>query len=228
MEYEDKKTDFRYNLKEYFNFITKYKFILTSLILSIIFFESLTFLNSLFFKNIIDNSTAYLAKEITREIFIKLLIYIAIAFSLVVLIRVFLRWMNIHLINLLEANSIIDLKTKYFNHILGLSHKFHTTHKTGSLISRLGRGVGAMESLTDAFIFQLIPLIVQLFVIGFSVYYFNKTTGLIIVLMTITFILYSFYLQRKQEESKLALNKAEDTEKAFVGDIFTNIDSKRF
>jgi ABC-type transport system involved in Fe-S cluster assembly fused permease/ATPase subunit len=40
--------------------------------------------------------------------------------------------------------------------------------------------------------------------------------------------LYSFYLQKKQEKYKLALNKAEDIEKGFVSDIFTNIDSVKY
>jgi len=228
MEVENRKINFKYNFKEYLSFILRYKFVLVSLLISIILFESLAFTNSLFFKKIIDNATLYLGSELSKELFVQFLIYIAIAFSLIALFRVFLRWIGIHLINILEASTVIDLKSKYFNHILELSHKFHTTHKTGSLISRISRGTSAMESLTDVIVFQIAPLIVQFFVVGLSVLYFNKTTGLIILFMSVVFIGYSFYLQKKQEKYKLASNKAEDTEKGFVSDIFTNIDSVKY
>jgi hypothetical protein len=41
--------------------------------------------------------------------------------------------------------------------------------------------------------------------------------------MVAVFILFSFYVQKKQRISQASLNIAEDNEKGFVGDIFTNI-----
>jgi ABC-type multidrug transport system fused ATPase/permease subunit len=64
-------------------------------------------------------------------------------------VRVTGRWIYLYKINLLESDLIADIKRYYFNHLLTLSHGFHTTHKTGSLISRLSRGSGAVETMTD-------------------------------------------------------------------------------
>ena len=51
------------------------------------------------------------------------------------------------------------IKQKFFNHLVDLDHSFHITHKTGSLISRLTRGRGATERLTDVITFNIEPMI---------------------------------------------------------------------
>jgi ATP-binding cassette subfamily B protein len=42
------------------------------------------------------------------------------------------------------------------------------------------------------------------------------------------FVLYSFYLQKRQEPARLEYVDAEDSEKGFISDIFTNIDSVKY
>ena len=57
---------------------------------------------------------------------------------------------------------MFDVKRKFFNHLIHLSHSFHTTHKSGSIISKLIRAAGSVERMTDTIIFNVVPLFFQL------------------------------------------------------------------
>ncbi len=225
---KEKKVDFKYNLKEYFSFVINYKILLFLTVLSAILYQFLELSESYFFKKIVDNAGLYFGDSITREYFVNFLFYLAIAFIFVVLFRFILKWLGVKLLNKIQINIVTQFKTKYFNHILGLSHKFHTSNKTGSLISRLNRGSRAMEMITDVLFFQIAPLLIQAVLVGFSMAYFNKTAGIISVLMIIAFVSYGLFMQKIQRKYKSIANQFEDSEKGFIGDIFTNIDSVKY
>jgi ATP-binding cassette subfamily B protein len=53
-------------------------------------------------------------------------------------------------------------------------------------------------------------------------------SALTIAVVAVSFIIYSYILQNKQHPHRLASNRAEDAEKAMVGDIFTNINSVKY
>src|SRR5690606_525559 len=109
-----------------------------------------------------------------------------------------------------------------------LSHRFHTTHKTGSLLSRIGRGSSATEIMTDVIIFNLLPVIVQVILVGFSFIYFDLFTAISVFATAIVFVVFSIYLTNKAQESNLEANKADDREKGMIGDIFTNIEPVKY
>jgi ATP-binding cassette subfamily B protein len=120
------------------------------------------------------------------------------------------------------------MKRNFFNHLLVLDYNFHTSHKTGSLISKLLRIGGAVERMTDVFIFNFAPLIFQLGVAFISLTYFSWVSAVVTLLSVLAFIGYSFIMQKAQEKSNIAANEAEDKEKAGVSDIFTNIESIKY
>ena len=74
---------------------------------------------------------------ISKEAFVGILIIIAWVFIGASIIASINTWLRIHFLNRLENNIIADMKRKFFNHILDLDHNFHTSHKTGSMISRI-------------------------------------------------------------------------------------------
>ena len=224
----DLKIDFKYNLGIYWEFLSKYK-ILFFVILSLVFlFEALQVTEKYILKIIIDNGTKFSEGGLDYNIFTKILLIAALVYIGIIIIRTINRWFYLHFINRIEANIIVELKRKFFSHIIGLSHSFHTTHKTGSLISRLTRGGRAMEKMTDAITFNLAPLIFQLIIISSSLILLDKLSALIIGLTVITFISYSLYNQMLQQGASLKANEAEDIEKANISDIFTNIDSIKY
>tara|TARA_Y100000034_G_scaffold109791_1_gene141395 strand:- start:35 stop:1819 length:1785 start_codon:yes stop_codon:yes gene_type:complete len=224
----NRKINFRYNLKEYWSIIRQYKPILFAMIFVSIIVETLFVIDKFLFKRIIDDSTQYISNSLSKEVFLGTLLIIFFIFISIVIFRTIGKWINVHLLARLDGDLIFDIKRKYFNHIVGLSHEFHTTHKTGSLISRMNRGAGAVEDMTDIILFNFAPLIIQIIIVGLSLAYFGLMPAFVILLITIVFISYSFVIQHIQQKSRLEYNTREDFEKGMISDIFTNIDSIKY
>jgi len=185
----------KYNLKEYWTYVKKHKWIFVLLIGLIILQEVSFIVDKHLFKVLIDSGEQFIDATLSGSIFIKIM---------------------------------TEVKQKYFNHILHLSHRFHTTHKTGSLISRLGRGGYAVERLTDVIIFNFTPLVIQLIVVGASLAYFSWIPAVVVAIICVVFVAFSFVMQQRQKHANVVLNEKEDTEKANVSDVFTNIDSIKY
>ena len=154
------KIDFRHNLRVYWNLVRKYRWYYLSVILIIVFVEISRLGEKLLFKVIIDEGTKFSSGIILASDLIRILVLVAVFYFIIVVVKLIGKWVELSIINRLDSNVIFDLKSKFFNHIVNLSHKFHTTHKTGSLISRLGRGSRAVEIMTDFFLFNFVPLLI--------------------------------------------------------------------
>lgn len=224
----NKKINFRYNLRIYFDILKRYKVLFIILLAAILLIEATAVVDKFLFKIIIDEGTKFAQKSLPVEELLRTLITLAVIFLSVALLRALLKWIHIHYLNILEGNQIADLKRKFFNHLLQLSYQFHTTHKTGSLISRLVRGGRSMETMTDIIMFNVAPLVFQLVVVGGALLYFDWVPALVVLITAIIFIIYSYFLQRAQQKYTIAANDAEDFEKANIGDFFTNIDSIKY
>ena len=222
------KINFKYNLSVYWSFLKKYKKLFFSLLFVTLLIEALLVADKFLFKVIIDDGTGFLAGNIPQNIFIKTLIIIAIIFLSIILIRTIMKWLNWHLLITLDSKMGFDLKKKYFGHIVGLSHNFHTTHKTGSLISRMNRGVGAAEDMTDILAFNFAPLFFSLIIVSFSLAYFSIVQAVVIAVTVVSFVSYSFIIQQMQQKSRLDYNRSSDYEKGYLSDVFTNIDSIKY
>ncbi|MCK5615673.1 ABC transporter ATP-binding protein [Candidatus Pacearchaeota archaeon] len=225
---EKRKIDFRYNFGVYLGFLKDYKWMALFVLFMVLIQEFIHVVDKFLFKLIIDNGTLFSAGELLRSEFIRILVLVVGVFAVISIISSIINWLKLHFINRIESGMIRNLKEKFFNHILGLDYNFHTTHKTGSLISRLSRGAGSVERLTDVLLFNFVTLIFQMIVVTLSLIYFDPVSALVVFLTTTIFIVYSVYIQRLQEDSNLEAIKNEDIEKGNVGDVFTNIDSVKY
>ena len=222
------KIDFKYNLSVYWDFLKKYKLIIFILLFLVLLNQGKQIFDKYLFKIVVDNGTEFTAGTLAKTAFINILLVVGGVFLLVIFLNSILNWFQFHLLHRLEVNLIRDLRKKFFNHIISLDHEFHTTHKTGSLISRLMRGSGAIERMTDVIIFNIAPPILQTMIAFFAIMYFDFIPAFVILITLVTFILFSLYIQKKQEASKIIANKAEDREKGITADLFTNIDSIKY
>ena len=220
--------NFKYNLSIYWDILKKHKYLFFLLLVITLFVEGLFVVDKFLFKVVVDDGSMFLSGLLPQTEFNKTLVILAIIFFAVVIVRTVGKWFNVHVLSILDAKLIVDLKKKYFNHIVSLSHNFHTTHKTGSLISRLNRGAGAIETMTDIAAFNLSPLVIQVIIVGLSLAYFSIIPAIVLTIVTIIFISYSYYIQEIQQKSKIIFNSLEDREKGFISDIFTNIDSIKY
>lgn len=220
--------DFRYNLKTYWSFLSKYKIAMIAVLVLIFINELANIGSNLLYKSVIDNGTKLSQGTLLKEAFIAVLISAVIIYCLLLFAKVTSKWLTVHLSNRLDAGLIWDLKRKFFNHIVNLSHNFHTTHKTGSLISRLGRGSSAAEKMTDSFVFNFIPTVFEIILVSISVAFFDRLSAVVIVATYVVFIVYGIWFQKLQNESRARANAAQDIEKANVGDVFTNFESVKY
>ncbi|MBS3163269.1 ABC transporter ATP-binding protein [Candidatus Woesearchaeota archaeon] len=228
MAYTKKKIDYKYNLRIYYTLVKKYKYIYTGLLLIILLTQATFLLDRYLFKLLVDNGTSFSIGSITLENFVGFLIFLLIVFLGLILSRTLLNWLELHTINVLESSAIMDLKRKYFNHLINLSHKFFTSVKTGALISKLIRGGKAIEHLTDVIAFNFSPLIFQTLVSAAALIYFDWLSALITMSVMVVFIIFNLWMSRLQQDSSIRRNNTDDTEKANISDIFTNIDSIKY
>lgn len=229
IEVSDKEfIDFRYNFKVYSGFLKKYKGECLLLAGLIFFITALDPLFNIYFGRVVDVATQYLDKQKALEEFetqLEPLLWVLLAIPFA---RALARWQNLSWINRLESRLIADIKRHFFNHILALSHGFHTSHKTGSLISRLIRGSGAVETMTDVFVFQFIPILFQMALSGVLIAHFTRPVGLVVLVTVAAYIGFSYYFVLRQRKPNALYNNISDIEKANISDVFTNIESIKY
>src|SRR3989344_101081 len=222
------KIDFKYNWKVFWSFLRNYKFLVALTIIIVILLQSKSIIEKYLFKILIDNGTNYVSGVISQGVLFNIVLIVFSVFLAISLLNVIFNWILIHLNNKLDSNLIIDLKNRFFDHIVSLDHEFHVTHKTGSLISRLTRGASAIERMTDNFIFNIFPLVFQTLIAAASIIYFDVAPAIAILLTAGGFIALSIYVQKKQEPANVLANKTEDLEKGITADLFTNIDPIKY
>lgn len=224
----DKKIDTKYDFKVYLKFLGKYKVLFIGLIFLILVISALNLIDSYLFKIIIDKATAFSSHTVSLAELKEAMLFVLAVFAGLAIFKSTGQWFRLHLINVLDADMIADIKRKYFNHIITLSHEFHTTHKSGSLISRLGRGANGIEGMNDVLALQFAPFIFQLLLVGISIAYFDLGAGVAMLIMSVVSISFTYILNRKQDKLQALSNEVEDMEKAVVGDLFANIDSIKY
>lgn len=228
MDDKPDRIDFGYNLRVYFGLLNKYKGLFIFLLFMVLLVEATYVVDKFLFKVIVEKGTTFSSGDMTSNALAQILLIVALIYTGLVLVRVIGKWIMLNSINKLEAELIYDIKLKFFNHLVTLSHKFHTNNKTGSMISRLSRGGRAIESMTDIIVFNVAPLIFQLIIVSSSLLLIDFTSGMIVFLTVIVFIAYSYLIQKIQRPSSMKANDVEDYEKGKIADMFTNIDSIKY
>src|SRR5579871_700459 len=229
IEVSDKEfIDFSYNFRVYLGFLKKYKWRCFFLAGLIFFITALDPLFNIYFGRVVDAATQYLNNQKTLGEFETLLVPLLGVLLAIPFARALARWQNLSWINRLESRLIADIKRYFFNHILSLSHGFHTSHKTGSLISRLIRGSGAVETMTDVFVFQFIPILFQMALSGVLIAHVTQPVGWVVLATVVSYMGFSYYFVLRQRRPNAMYNNISDVEKANISDVFTNIESIKY
>ena len=223
-----KEIDFKYNFKEYWSFLMRYKIKFIILIIVAFLLAGAYIVDKYIFKELIDKGTIFAGGGMSSMDFVALLWILFSVFIGAIILRAVLKWVDNTLLNSMSVSMIADVKRKYFNHIIGLSHNFHTTHKTGSLISRIGRGSGSVDRMNDVIIFNIVPLIASMVVVITSLLFFNVTAAIVLLITIIVFVVYSVSIQNVSKAYGAYANRKEDREKGNVGDFLTNINSIKY
>lgn len=223
-----KKVDFKENLKLYLEIAKPYKWFFFFVIFLVLIHELLSVSEKYLFSFLIDKGTNYVAGKLDLPSLNYFLMIVGGIYVGIFVVRSVEHWFRMGIVNKMESKMIFDLKKKYFDHIVQLSHSFHSTHKTGSLISKLNRGGSALERLTDFLVFEVSPLVMQVIIVGISLFVLDWITAVVILATCLAFILYGLYISEIQKPAHAAANDAEDREKGTISDVFANIDSIKY
>ncbi|MDP1694214.1 MAG: ABC transporter ATP-binding protein [Candidatus Woesearchaeota archaeon] len=218
----------RRNLAIYWSFLKPYTFLFVLALLAILMISVIHVFERYLFKYAIDGSTQFGEGTLASSAFLHLLFLVAAFYLASLLIKALMNWLQFYFIHKVESNMILDLKHHFFKHLVYLSHKFHTTHKSGSLISRIIRGGGAVENMTDVLVFNIAPLLFELLVVSYALFSVDRRTIFVIFFTVAAFIAYSTFIQYYQRRQQSVANVHEDTEKAYISDVFTNVDSIKY
>ena len=216
------------NMKYYFGFLKEYKSVTILGVIVIMFIQLAAIGENFLFKAIIDNGEKLTSGLMTNASFVDSLVLLVIFFVIIFLVKVFGAWFRIYTTNNLDAKLMRDLKQRFFNHLIYLSHKFHSEKKTGSIISTISRGSRAIEIITDVIVFSVLPLLFRFSLVTASFIYFDLSTGIALLLTSILFVWYSVWMQGRQQDSQIEANYATDIEKGLIGDVFANIDTVKY
>ncbi|MEK6925171.1 MAG: ABC transporter ATP-binding protein [Nanoarchaeota archaeon] len=228
MKNSKRELDVKYILKTYWSFLRRYKLLIFSVIIFAFLLRFADFIGRYLFKKVVDNGELFIKNTIDLETFAGIVTIIAFVWAGTILLASVSRWLRVHFLNNLELKLILDVKKYYYNHIISLSHKFHTTHKSGSLISRILRGSSAMERMTDFVAYQTMTIIAELIISTIALIFISKNIIIVMAVAGTIFALYSYKLQKKQRAFRVNANNLEDIEKAFTADSITNIESIKY
>jgi len=177
------------------------------------------------FKLLIDEGTSFFNAAITQQAFIDFILFWAIIFVISIVILSASKYFRILWLSTLEGRMMRAVKIDIFSHLVSLSHSFHATHRTGSLISRLIRSGKSIENITDFLTFHGSPLIIKVVLSFALIALFDLSSAFIVLGVCIVFIIFCFFTIKGQQKANIERNEADDYEKAFIGDTFTNIET---
>ncbi|MEK6889511.1 MAG: ABC transporter ATP-binding protein [Nanoarchaeota archaeon] len=215
-------------LKSYFILLKNYKLVIFVILFLVFFLEARHIIESYLFKILVDKGTLFAGGALVLEEFTRILMILLGVFGIIVATGFIGRWFQQHLVNDLVTKVMVDLKAKYFNHLIGLDHNFHSNHKTGSLISRISRASAAVERISEVLTYNIISVIFSFAIVFASLLYFDIVSALVILVVAAVFISYSYVMQNISQRANMISNNAEDRENAAVSDIFGNIESVRY
>src|ERR1035441_94870 len=115
---DKEEIDFKYNLKVYFGFLSKYKWAALILVGVAFLVSSLDLVQNFTFKLIMNTAGKFWGGQMAPDPFHRFLLTIFAVLLGVTAARSSGRWYYLRNINILESDLISDIKRFYFNHLL--------------------------------------------------------------------------------------------------------------
>ncbi|MBS3172513.1 ABC transporter ATP-binding protein [Candidatus Woesearchaeota archaeon] len=229
MSRKDKyNVDFKENFKIYLSILSKYKGLAFGSLLIVTLYQLIAVSESFIFKSFIDHGEQLSSNVITKEVFWNSILLLLGILAGLLILKAVLVWFRVWFVNKLDTHLIRDMKQKFFKHILYLSSKFHSDKKTGSLISRIIRGTNSIEPINDITIFSMVPILIRFFVLAVTFVFFEVKTAIALLVVSVSFVVYSLYVMGKQKDSQINANMQDDAEKANIADVFGNISTIKY
>ncbi|KAI9140536.1 hypothetical protein BKA69DRAFT_1125616 [Paraphysoderma sedebokerense] len=156
-----------------------------------------------------------------------------------ILLFVFLRFLQggVGLLNTLQNTLWIpvgqfttrEISIKMFQHLHGLSHRFHLNRKTGEILRVQDRGVSSIVSLLSSILFNIVPTLVDIFiaVIYFAVQ-FDIYFGIIVFITMTLYIISTVYITEIRTKYRRQTNLLDNAMQAKAVDSLLNFETVKF
>jgi ABC-type transport system involved in Fe-S cluster assembly fused permease/ATPase subunit len=124
--------------------------------------------------------------------------------------------------------SYKSLETSAFEHVHALSLDFHLGKRTGEVLSALNKG-GAINTFLEQVTFQLIPMIIDLFL---AIYFFHKrfdaTFGTIVTINTFWYLYLTIKMAQTRVDQRREMTNADREEEAVKNDSITSYETVKY
>ncbi|PKS10065.1 hypothetical protein jhhlp_004690 [Lomentospora prolificans] len=120
------------------------------------------------------------------------------------------------------------LETAAFEHVHSLSLDFHLGKRTGEVLSALNKG-GAINTFLEQVTFQLLPLIVDLFLaIYFFTRMFDSTYGTIVSVNVFWYLYLTVKMAQTRADQRREMTNADREEEAVKNDSITSYETVKY
>jgi len=124
--------------------------------------------------------------------------------------------------------SYKSLETAAFEHVHSLSLDFHLGKRTGEVLSALNKG-GAINTFLEQVTFQLVPMIIDLFLaIYFFNHFFDATYGTIVSVNVFWYLYLTIKMAQTRADQRREMTNADREEEAVKNDSITSYETVKY
>ncbi len=125
-------------------------------------------------------------------------------------------------LNRFEPKVMMAMQEENYEYVQRHSYDFFTNNFGGSLIKKINRMTNAFERLTDSFVFNLYPLIFQVVVSLWILFFVNRVLTYILAVWMVFFIVINYFIAKFKQKYNDQMNDMDSKMGAVLADTITN------
>ncbi|NNC00921.1 metal ABC transporter permease, partial [Corallococcus exiguus] len=126
-------------------------------------------------------------------------------------------------------HAVRKLALQTFEHMHRLSLRFHLERKTGGLTRVLERGRRGIEELSRLVVLTLVPTVIELLlVLGMLAYEFNWTYSLVVFVMVVVYLAYTYQATSWRMSIRKRMNESDTDANTKAVDALLNYETVKY
>lgn len=174
------------------------------------------------FREIVNVFEQYFGKELDQISAIWQTIWLMVGFAVLHILQLGAYRGMFNALTRLDSMVMRDTAIDFLINVLGLSVRFHSESQSGRLAKEFGRGVSAVESFIDAFIFSLIPLTMRLLAMGVVFAFLDWLLAVVVLVLALLFVVYTIWATVYMQNAREVANETDDSSTAYGMDVLMN------
>lgn len=180
------------------------------------------------YKAVISTFESVFKGSLAKSEAVHLLIQFVILFALLQLGQLIAHALLIFCTNRFQSSVMRDAANDFVEKVLRLSFRFHTERKTGKISKEYARGISAVETFMDTFVFNLIPLVIRIGTILVIFFFVQWKFALVLLLMVVAFCVFSIYTIQIMQKRREQVNVLDDEGARKAMDALMNAEAVKY